>query len=609
MQGLPTALPASMPAMSIPQTGLPAISVPQAGMPIPGSMPFSGVLPSQPGMPVPSSLPFPGGLPPQPGMPVPGSLPDSGSLASQAVAVKQEPASQAQPVQVSMPMHIKMEPGLPVPGSMAMPVAPTASAALFRPPLPVNTVYNLPSSIPMVPGGPAPVMPGASMAASIGGPAAQLPHVAHFQQHQLQQAQQPQAQQQQGRQRGPPVSGSLITHTPYNVLFPPSSAVQPAVAQDPSASAGGLYDVLASITANTPGMLQPATSQAFSAPQLASVSAPQLATSAQAAAVLVSQPQQSAAPVTGMQLGVMPPGGNAPTGAPVPYPVIQTGHLQQGMLQQQSTTRPQAVVQGPPHSSVMPASQPHSLAALGSAPHPYTAQGQGQAAVPKAPAHPSIPAANSLQAPQQQQQQQQPVPPARVTTAAPNAAPSAAVTAPPVVVAPQNKAFSQQAPQPVASLAKQHGTYSVQQAPQTVGVPADIAQSQGNSSHPQKSPKTVPKQASQPAVVANAQPPTAPAPMSSPAKALAAAASPAPSAQQQKWAAAPTQPPLAQQQAPKAAAATSAPSTQTQAPAAAGVATAAASPQKAGPGIGTRSSSAMTPGRPQRATRSMAAKR
>ncbi len=603
MQGLVTALPASMPAMSIPQTGLPALSVPQAGMPIPGSMPFSGVLPSQPGMPVPSSLPFPGGLPPQPGMPVPGSLPNPGSLASQAVAVKQEPASQAQPVQVSMPMHIKMEPGLPVPGGMAMPVGPTAPAALFRPPPPVNTVYNLPSSIPMVPGGPAPVMPGASMAASIGGPAAQLPHVAHFQQHQLQQAQQPQAQQQQGRQRGPPVSGSLTTQTPYNVLFPPSSAVQPAAAQDPNASAGGLYDVLASITANTPGMLQPATSQAFSAPQLGSVSAPQLATAAQAAAVLVSQPQHSAAPVTGMQLGVMPPGGNAPTGAPVPYPVIQTGHLQQGMLQQQSTTRPQAVVQGPPHSLVMPASLPHSLAALGSAPHPYTAQGQGQAAVPKAPA------ANSLQSPQQQQQ---PVLPARVTTAAPNAAPSAAVTAPSVVVAPQSKIFLQQAPQPVASLAKQDGTDSVQQAPQTVGVPADIAQSQGNSSHPQKSPKAVPKQASQPAVVANAQPPTAPAPMSSPAKALAAAASPAPSAQQQKWAAAPTQPdqpPLVQQQAPKAAAATSAPSTQTQASAAAGVATAAASPQKAGPGIGTRSSSAMTPGRPQRATRSMAAKR
>ncbi|CAL5219211.1 g1002 [Coccomyxa viridis] len=498
---------------------------------------------------------------PQGGVPGPG-MPGMGGLPAQAAAVKQEPASQAQPAQG--PVSIKLEPGLPALGSMAMPMGPAASAALFRPPMPLASQPL--STTPM--GGVAAVMPSTNLAVSTALPAAHL--IQH--QHQLQQA-----QQQQLQQRGPPIPATLTdpAKTPYNMLFPSSSAGQAAPAQEPGSSAGGLYDVLASITANTPGMLQPSASQAFSTPQPASATP--------AAAAQASQPQPSAAPAAGVQSGLLPAGRPA-AGAPLPYSVVQTGHLQPGAQELQSMARSQAIPLGPPNSVVVPAPLPPSQSMPASAPHPYTAQVQGQMAMHKAPAAPSVPMSSMPQAPQQQQQFKAP---------ASAAAPSPSAAAAPAVVAPQSRPVAEPAAPPAGS----HGA----------------AQSPGNSNPPQPASKVAPNQMSQPPAAPLSRPVVTSGPVATPAKGTAAATKPAASAPL-KGAAAPAQaaqPAPVQQPASKAAAApaASAAAAQQEKPAPAASNAATVSPQRARPNVGTRSSSALSPGRPQRATRSTAAKR
>ena len=513
---------------------------------------------------LPAALPtsMPAASMPQAGVAAPGMLPGMGGLPAQTPMVKQEPAEG--------PVPIKLEPGLPASGSM--PVGPAASAALFRPPPPPTP--QPPSSNPMGPAGAAAVMPGTGMAMSSALPAAQLLQ----QQHQLQQP-----QQQALQQRALPIPAALVdpAKTPYNVLFPSSSAGQAAPIQEPSSSAGGLYDVLASITANTPGMLQSSAPQAFSASHPASA--------APATVVQASQPQQPATPAAGMQQGIPLPG-RAAAGAPLPYPVVQTGQLQPGMQEQQSMARSQTAPQGPPNSAVMPAPLPPSQNIPASAPLPYTAQVQGQAAAPSGPAGPSVPVAPAQPPPQQQQQH--PGAPVQPANAAGPTAPAS--PAPPTAAVPESRSV----PQSTALPASNHGD----------------AQAPGKSTQLQPSRKAAPDQASQPAVAPHAQSTLTSAPATAAAKGTTAAAKPAASAPS-KGATAPAQaaqPAQSQQPASKAAAApaASAAPAQQEKTAAASTNTAAVSPQRAGPSVGTRrSSSALSPSRPQRATRSTAAKR
>ena len=227
---------------------------------------------------------------------------------AQAPADKQVASSQAPLVHASTSApFVKLEPGMSAPGSLPMPGGSAASPAPTRPSPPVKFEYQPPSSAAV--GAAAPVqggnmLPGSTMLHSSTAPVAS-PAVS------------PQPpQQQQAQQRAPVISMSLPdpTKAPLDVLFPASLAAQQAAVHDPTTSAGGLYDVLASITAHAPGMLQPAMPQPFSAPQPASAGPA-------AAAQGVPQPRASpAAHAAGMQQIL---GSNAPASASGPHPVIQ----------------------------------------------------------------------------------------------------------------------------------------------------------------------------------------------------------------------------------------------------------------------------------------------
>ena len=513
------------------QPGVNGVSAAAPVVAAPASLPTS----APPNVPttLPTSMPAMGAAQ-QPGIPAPGAP------LVQVAAVKQEPGAQAQG---QAPVPVKVEPGVTSPGSMPMPAGPAASAALSKPPPPVNTMYYPPSGAPFGLAAQVAAAPVTSMPPSSAAPAVQLPTA-------------PQQQQQQ-QQRIPAISAGMVdpTKAHLDALFPCSAGAQPAVVQDPSSSAGGLYDVLASITANTPGMLQPAMQQPFSAPQLASAPVPAVLPGVMPA----SQPQASAAPAMSMQPGDIQ-AASAAAAAPVPYPVIQTGQPQLAMAQQQhGPGRPQATVQG----GIMPTPLPHSQAVPASTLAPSMAPVQAQAAIQRAPNSQHGPSAASAAAAQQQQQ-----PPA-AAQASSAAAPANQTAAPAVPAAPQSAAQPQQPP--------------VQPAKATP-VEAGKAQPQAATSQAQPPHKAAPKQAPTPAAGAN--------PAAAPASAGLLGKAVLPQQQQQQ-----------QQQAPQQSAGTP-PSA-----AAPAAAAASASSQKAGPAVGTRSSSALSPGRPQRATRSMAAKR
>ena len=276
-----------MPVMSQQGSGaMPQASVPYAAVSMAAPGLAAPTLAQQPGMngisaPAPMA-PVSAGLPAAaPTMPaaVPISMPALSSIPAampaNSLAQPQTPAAadikmpslQAPQVQASASAPlVKLEPGMAAPGNQPMlggPAASAASAALHRPPPPVKT-ESQPSSSAAV--GPAAVahggnmLPGSTMLHSSAAPVA------------LSAASSLLPQQQQAQQRTPVVSMALPdpTKAPLDVLFPASSAAQQAAVQDPTTSAGGLYDVLASITAKAPGMLQPAMTQPFLAPQPAS---------------------------------------------------------------------------------------------------------------------------------------------------------------------------------------------------------------------------------------------------------------------------------------------------------------------------------------------------
>ena len=485
-----------------------------------------------------------------------------------AAADAKAPSSQAPQVHASASAPlVKLEPGMAVPGSQPMLGGPAASTALYRPSPPVKS-ESQPSSSAAV-GATATVhggnmLPGSTMLHSSAAPVASL-------------AAPPQLlQQQQGQQRAPAVSMALPdpTKAPLDVLFPASSAGQQPAVQDPTTSAGGLYDVLASITANTPGMLQPAMPQPFPAPQPASA-AP--AAAAQAALQPLASP---AAPAAGVQ---QVPGSSAPQSAAGPHPVIQTGQPQHGVQQQQTLLRSHKVPQGPAYSGATPQALPQSQPMPGSTPLPCNNTAQGQTPSLQAPVSRPAPTPPQPGGAQQQQPQQQAVhaQPQHAPVSAPQAAPLAAAGLQSAVAPPRD-------PQPAVSQGGQ----------------SDSAQLLMPNNQQQKSPQELaPKQAPQPAVAAPAQLASAPTKVevltgrspkaAAPVTALAKASAPASSLPKAAAPAISTAPASAQQPAPATAA------------------TPSVSPQKAGPSVGTRSSSAaaQSPARPQRATRSTAGRR
>ena len=459
------------------------------------------------------------------------------------------------------------------PGSLPMPGGPAASAALYRPSPPVKTECQPSCSTAVgaaatVQGGN--VLPGSTMLLSSTAPVA--PTAAPPQLPQLQQVQ----------QRAPVVSMALPDprKAPLDVLFPTSSAAQQAAVQDPTACAGGLYDVLASITANAPGMLQPAMPQPFLAPQPASA-APT------AAAQAAPQPQAfPAAPAAGVQ---QIPGSSAPPSASGPHPVIQTGQPQHGVQeqqqqqQQQNLLRSHTVPQVPVYNGATPQALPQSQPLPGSTPLPCDSAAQGQPPALKAPVSHPAPTPSQPGGAQQQQSQQHAVDAQPYTGPA-----SAAQAAPPAAAAAQSAVPAPQQHQPAPSQ----------------GGGSDSAPLQMPNNEQQLPPQEpAPKQAPQPAVAAPAQPASAPAKAEGPAgRALKAAA---PVTTPAKLSASVPSPATATGPAVSATPASAQQPTPAPAPAP------SVSPQKAGPSVGTRSSSvaAQSPARPQRATRSTAGRR